>query len=70
MNDHRVAHLDSTDLGLEPFGVLADVVLAGDLLLDAVQPGVQVVQVLTGLTELLLDGLLLFRGKTKGGFKY
>ena len=62
--DFRVTHSHRVDLAPEAVGVLAEDVLPGDLALDLVQPGVEVVEVLAGLAELLLDGLLQ-GGKTK-----
>ena len=56
--DFRVTHSHRVDLAPEAVGVLAEDVLPGDLALDLVQPGVEVVEVLAGLAELLLDGLL------------
>ena len=49
--------------------LLAEHVLAGDLALNLVQPLVQVIQILAGLAELLLNGLLFFqikRGRGRG----
>ena len=46
------------DLRAQGVGVLAGGLLAGQLALHLVQPGVEVVQALAGLAELLLDRLL------------
>ena len=46
------------DLALEVVDIFAQNLLARDLTLHLVQPAVEVIQVLAGLAELLLDGLL------------
>ena len=51
-------HLQGFDLVLEAVDVLLRDLLAGDLALDPLEPAVQIVQVLPGLAELLLHGLL------------
>ena len=53
-----INYLHRLDLVVETIILLAEDILAGDLALNLVQPLVQVVQVLSGLAELLLHGLL------------
>ena len=57
-------HLQGFDLVLEAIDVLLRDLLAGDLALDPLEPAVQIVEVLPGLAELLLHGLL--KGTERG----
>lgn len=54
----NISYLESVDLILKSIAILDGYLLAGDLPLHPLQPLVQLVQVLIGLAELLLDGLL------------
>ena len=51
-------YLHGMDLALEVVDIFAQNLLARYLTLHLVQPTVEVIQVLAGLAELLLDGLL------------
>ena len=58
-------YLQGFDLVLEAVDVLLRDLLAGDLPLDPLEPAVQIVEVLPGLAELLLHGLLKGRRKIR-----
>ena len=62
---HAPTHLQGFDLVLEAVDVLLRDLLAGDLPLDPLEPAVQIVEVLPGLAELLLHGLLKGRRKIR-----